>query len=218
MTSQLRSTTLSRQSEGTVTISSKTFLAPPILAWGVEAEIDYIIKSDESVSIQVKLTPTGSMPDTVPRIGLDLRLNKDLVAAKYHGLGPGESYPDKMMAQKMGVYESSVAELSYNYDVPQENGNRMGARVVKLTAETGFGLQSRRLDDKQPFSWSAGYHRPEALDAAKHPCDLIEENALLLRLDVATAGVGSAACGPGIGEDVQVKCQATSFAIELRRV
>ncbi|SMR53157.1 unnamed protein product [Zymoseptoria tritici ST99CH_1E4] len=218
MTSQLRSASISRQSESTVTISSTTYLAPPILDWGIEADISYTIRSNETVSIKARLNPVGSIPTTVPRIGLDLRLNEDLVAAKYHGLGPGESYPDKMMAQRVGIYESPVAQLSYNYDVPQENGNRMGARWVKLVDETGFGLQSRRVDVDQPFSWTASYHRPEMLDAAKHPCDLVEEDALLLRLDVATAGVGSAACGPGIGEDVQVKCQATSFAFELRRI
>jgi beta-galactosidase len=218
MTSQLRSTSLARESESTVTITSTTSLAPPILAWSIEAKIKYTIKSDETIAVQVKLTPTGSAPETVPRIGLDVHANKQLVAAKYHGLGPGESYPDKMMAQKLGVYQSSVADLSYNYDVPQENGNRMGARWVKVMDDAGFGLQSRRLDANQPFSWTASYHRPEVLDVAKHPCDLVEEDALLLKLDVATAGVGSAACGPGIGEDVRVKCQATSFAFELQKV
>ncbi|KXS99224.1 hypothetical protein AC578_6894 [Pseudocercospora eumusae] len=217
MTSQLRCARVNRIGPGEVEIECTTFLSPPVLDWGWTARITYRITASETLTINVKLEPSGKVPATVPRIGLDLRLNKTLVKADYVGLGPGESYPDKQAAQRMGVYTSKITDLSTEYDVPQENGNRMGASKVVFSDEDGLGLMTTRMDDNAKFSWAAGYHTPQALDKAKHPCDLVEEDVLLLRLDVATAGVGSGACGPGIAEEHQVKCQNTDFTFQLQK-
>lgn len=218
LTSQLRDVAINRISQDEVEVIATTFLSPPVLDWGYEARLTYHFTANETLSIKAKLTPLGKIPETLPRIGLDLRLSKTLVNADYVGLGPGESYPDKMAAQKMGRYSSAVADLPVSYDVPQENGTRMGARWVKLAEDGGLGLQVTRKDGEASFSWAAGYHTPHALDKARHPCDLTEEDALLLKLDIATAGVGSGACGPGIGKDVQVPCEATEFEFVMQKV
>ncbi|KAK5165557.1 Beta-galactosidase (Lactase) [Saxophila tyrrhenica] len=218
MTSQLRSLSIVRSSDDEVEIVSKLYLAPPILDWGMEASITYTIKSDESISIGAKLTPRGKAPANLPRIGLDLYLSKALTQSGYFGLGPGESYPDKRGAQKVDIHSSPVRDLHTSYDVPQENGNRMDARWVKLNGDGGPGLHATRLDQDKLFSWAASMYSAESLDATRHPCDLREENMLLLRLDGATGGVGSGACGPGVLERDQVKCEESSFAFRLRRV
>ncbi|KAI5366424.1 Putative Beta galactosidase small chain/ domain 5, glycoside hydrolase, family 2 [Septoria linicola] len=218
MTAQLRTSSVERVSAGEIEISVSVFMAPPILDWGFEARLVYRITAAETLAVKAEVTPTGKMPNTLPRVGLDLRLNKDLNAAFYHGLGPGESYPDKQAAQRMGVYTSEVAALSTEYEVPQENGNRMGARRVQFTNEDGTGLQATRVEDEDSFAWAAGYHSAHALDVARHPCDLVEDDALLVRLDVATAGVGTAACGPGILPKDEVKCEKYAFAFQLQKV
>lgn len=216
MTAQCRDCSIARIAADEVEVRTTLFLTPPVLDWGCDAQITYRVTAKESVDITVQLQPRGKVPSNVPRIGLDLRLNKKLSMAEYVGLGPGESYPDKMAAQKMGLYHSPVRDLSTSYDVPQENGNRMGAQRVRLLDEAGGpGLQVTRMGGDGNFAWAAGYHSPQALDAARHPCDLVEDEALLLRLDVATAGVGSGACGPGIAEDVQVKCEKVEFTFRL---
>lgn len=219
ITSQLRSTAMRRISPHTVEITSRAFLSPPILDWGFEATTVYLIAANESLSAHVSLMPTGKFPATLPRIGLDVRTTKTLTAVEYQGLGPGESYPDKQAAQKMGIYRSSVSSLVTPYEVPQENGNRMAASWIRLADAAGRGLVASRIDDgEQRFSWAAGHHAPDTLDKAAHPCDLVEEDAVLLRLDVATAGVGSGACGPGIAPDVQVKCDKVEFGFKVQRV
>ncbi|MCV5153381.1 beta-galactosidase small subunit, partial [Escherichia coli] len=48
-----------------------------------------------------------------------------------------------------------------------------------------------------------------------HPCDLVEEDATLLRLDAKVAGVGTAACGPGVREDLLVKVEEMKFSFVL---
>jgi len=68
------------------------------------------------------------------------------------------------------------------------------------------------------FQWAAGRHTAAALEAAKHPCDLVEEDATLLRLDAEGAGLGSATCGPGPAEEFEVGCRETGFRFLLERV
>jgi len=68
------------------------------------------------------------------------------------------------------------------------------------------------------LNWAAGWYGPEALDRARHPCDLVKEDAVLWRLDGAVSGVGSAACGPGIGEKYRVRCEEVHFGIQLESV
>ena len=138
----------------------------------------------------------------------------------FRSLGPGESYPDKAASQKVGIWSvSSVAYLQTPYDVPQENGNRLDTRWVKITnsRQQGRGIRVRRLctANSELFSFAASRHSAETIQTAKHPADLIEEDALLLRLDIKVAGVGTGACGPGVRPDFLVKCEKTQFAFEL---
>jgi beta-galactosidase len=232
LNSQLRSFSLQRISVSEVELVSRTYISPPILAWGFDATITYTVKGDGSLSVKVKLTPVGgkAIPDYLPRIGLDLRANTAFSNASWFGRGPGESYPDKNASQKIGIWNSVVKELGTGYEVPQENGNRMDTRWVKLSeAGHGCGVRATRLvldgegeavASQQAFAWQAGRYKDHVLEKARHPRDLVgqEEDVVLWRLDVATAGVGSAACGPGVGEKYRVKCEEVGFGFRLESV
>ncbi|KAF4958400.1 hypothetical protein FSARC_11034, partial [Fusarium sarcochroum] len=53
------------------------------------------------------------------------------------------------------------------------------------------------------------------IQAAKHPCDLVEEDAITLRLDAEISGVGTGACGPGVAERHTVKLREVAFSFKL---
>ena len=217
MTTQVRSMSLSRTDYGEIQIRSQTFLSPPILDWGIEADIIYQIRNNQALYVNAILTPTGKKPEHLPRIGLDVRVAPDLSTATYLGLGPGESYPDKQASQKIGLYRSSAKDLFTYYEVPQESGNRMEARSVRLLHEqTSTGLEIVRNHDT--FSWALNRYTPQAIEKAKHPIrsELKEDSALTLRLDVAVAGVGTGACGPDVLPEHRVECEEWDFEFELR--
>lgn len=225
--SQLRSFEVDTSNPDQAVLKVHTFITPPILAWGYECETEYTISSTGSLTIDVKkLKPTGFMPKHVPRAGFNFRLPKTLDQVKWFGLGPGESYPDKKDAQRTGIWGvESVSELQTPYEVPQENANRMDTRWVTLTDAHGAGVKAVRLPEPKkkggkatPFNWVASNHSIETLEAAAHPPDLVEEDATLLRLDYKVAGVGTAACGPGVREDLLVKCEEMSFGFVLESV
>ncbi|KAH8658465.1 family 2 glycosyl hydrolase [Xylariales sp. PMI_506] len=231
LTSQLRSYQIKEEpSSGSVEITSKTFLTPPILDWGFDATTKYTISATGTLTVAVDLHPTGYQPDHVPRVGLDIRLNRALGdgpgAVAWHGLGPGESYPDKAAAQRLGVWRlNNVADLHTPYDVPQEGGNRMGVRWVSIGGGSRRGIRAvagpsgdwSDSDDvaKAGFSFAAGRYSAATVQAAAHPCDLHEEDATLLRLDAKVAGVGTETCGPGVRQDLRVKVEDIRFSFVL---
>lgn len=216
LTSQLRSFNVKESADATV-VETTTFLSPPVLDWGWVVKTQYKVMNTGILDINVDLKPTGYFPEHVPRVGLDLRLNKDMSQVQWSGLGPGESYPDKKSAQKAGVWSvDDLSELHTPYEVPQENGNRMETSWVTVTEGQGHGLRAT-ASMKEGFSWRAGRHTDKVLETAKHPCDLIEEDASLLRLDAKVAGVGTGACGPQVREDLMVKTEEMSFAFTLAR-
>ena len=78
------------------------------------------------------------------------------------------------------------------------------------------GIRAIRIGDESFFDFAASHHSAQTIQNAKHPDDLVEDDATLLRLDAKVAGVGTAACGPGVREDLLVKCEEISFGFELR--
>ncbi|KAF7556049.1 hypothetical protein G7Z17_g1748 [Cylindrodendrum hubeiense] len=202
MTSQRRSFAFDNIEDG-LRITAKTFLSPPVLDWGWN----------------------WSYPEHVPRVGLNLRANRGLDKAQWFGLGPGEAYPDKRSAQRLGIWSvESVENLHTPYEVPQENGNRMDTRWLSLTDTHGMGLRAQMSVEPRSesrnwgctgFNWVASRYSAVTIEQARHPCDLVEEDATLLRLDAKVAGVGSAACGPGVKEKDLVHVQEVTFGFRL---
>jgi beta-galactosidase len=221
MTSQLRSFNVETLPNGDVQLTARQYLTPPILAWGYNAVVTYTVSgSDSSLTIQVHLQPSGPTPKTIPRVGLNLRLDDSLDNATWFGLGPGESYPDKMDAQKIGVYTATTGQLHTPYEVPQENGNRMETRWVRMIDRYGAGIQATAPRNPENgsrglFQWSAGRYSADAIEKANHPRDLIAEKSVLWRLDAASRGVGSGACGPAVMERFDLACQEMTFEFRL---
>lgn len=223
MTSQLRSwEVLPTNSEGVIEVITRTYLSPPILAWGFHAETTYSIYPNGSYAIKVKLQPTGPHPKTLPRIGLDVNLPKAFEEVAWFGPGSGESYPDKRRSQKLGIWSKTIPELQTRYEVPQENGNRMDTRWLTIQSHSRgikvTGGIAEEGTDVATFQWGASRHRAANLEAARHPCDLVEEDATLLKLNAEVAGVGSAACGPGVSKEFEVECRDIEFRFLLQPV
>lgn len=225
LTSQLRSIDITSSTDA-VEITTTTFIAAPVLSWGWNTTTKYSISSTGALSINVSLSPTGPAPTHVPRAGLNLGVPRDLQHVRWFGLGPGESYPDKRSAQRVGVWSvSSIADLHTHYDVPQEGGNRMGTRWVSMASSTHSGAPGIRVvaaDAKEwsdpslrEFNFAALAHDDIAVGKARHPCDLVEEPATVLRLDARVAGVGTGACGPAVREDLMVKTEELRFGFVL---
>ncbi|KAL4865079.1 hypothetical protein BDV12DRAFT_155556 [Aspergillus spectabilis] len=222
--SQLRSFNLSKTSESTIQLTTETFISPPILAWGFETKTSYTITGDGSITVYTAINPTGAKPTDLSRIGFDLLLNDRLDNVSWFGLGPGEAYPDKKTAQKVGVYNATTAQLHTPYEVPQEGGNRMETRWLRLDDSRGRGLRFTRTtindskregEEERLFQWVATRYSAETIEKTKHVNELVPERRVRVRLDVETCGVGTGACGPRTLEGYRVACGKREFGFKI---
>lgn len=281
--------------------------APPILSWSFHVKIVYTVFADWGnpsvpfkLQIHTELVPKGNHPPNLPRVGHNIQLAPAYDRVAWFGLGPGESYNDKCSSQQVGVWEKHVREMGTDYEVPQENGNRVGTRwcVVRSSDHSGEEEeeeegeqeeeQTRALGQKQEqqqearsknnskpiqeqkdhhtttkppkipslratfipqppspllpqhrsnpdpdpkaqtelFQFSTQVYSPSTLEKAAHPCDLIDliakpgtasvrRDGVLWRVDADVAGVGTAACGPGVYERDEVQCVARRWCLLL---
>ncbi|KAL4817884.1 glycosyl hydrolases family 2, TIM barrel domain-containing protein [Aspergillus spinulosporus] len=218
LTSSLRKISLNEVDESTLEIRTETYVSPPILAWGFEATTLYRITGDGALTVKAHIKPTGAKPVDVPRVGFDLILADELDNASWFGLGPGESYADKKRSQKMGIYSATTAELHTPYEVPQEGGNRMETRWLRLLDNRGRGICVTRDadgDEERAFQWVATRYSPESVERARHANELVPEKRVRVRLDVDSAGVGTGACGPRTLERYRVPCAERRFGFRI---
>ncbi|KAI1109952.1 beta-galactosidase [Nemania sp. NC0429] len=217
--------------------------APPVYSWSIDLDITYTFQANGSVSIRVKGEPKGeNRPRTLPRIGLAFELPSTWAGSAaeegakkekkkpitWYGRGPGESYADKKLSQRLGEYSvSSVDELWTDYEFPQEGGNRTDTRWVRFAhAESGAEVTARFVDDssspeegerRRLFDFSASHYRVPDVEAAKHPHELRRKKTenVVLRLDAAHHGLGSGSCGPKTRDEYALLTSPFEFEVVL---
>ena len=145
------------------------------------------------ISAQTKVRDTVSW---LPRFGLRMFVNNTFDRCRYFAYGPQESYVDKHLGSRKGVYESRVADLHEDYIFPQENGSHYDAEFVSLTN----GTQTLTAQSCRPFSFNASPYTREVLESCKHNYEITESGFTVLTLDYAMSGVGSNSCGPELPE------------------
>ena len=137
--------------------------------------------------------------DDLPRVGVRAFLPRRFGSVRWCGRGPHENYPDRNRAAVHGVWEAEPDRLPYV--LPQEFGLRTDTRWLELR-DPGRG-DVVRIDVLRPtsahlpsFHFSATHHTAEDMWASTHAADLQPRRQLVLHLDAAHRGVGTASCGP----------------------
>ncbi|KAI1173397.1 glycoside hydrolase family 2 protein [Nemania sp. FL0916] len=248
--SQTRSTSSwSEGDDGSVfTVHVKQRFAPPVFSWSIDLDVTYTFRGDGnngsgSVSIRVKGVPRGeNLPRTLPRIGLSFELpaswsgqsksksksnsESGVKPITWYGRGPGESYVDKKLSQRLGAYAvSSVDELWTDYEFPQEGGNRTDTRWVRFAnADSGETITARFSDlggggggGRELFDFNASHYRIPDVEAAKHPYELRRKKTenVVVRLDAAHHGLGSGSCGPRTRDEYALLTAPFDFEVVL---
>ncbi|KAI2631171.1 glycoside hydrolase family 2 protein [Xylaria nigripes] len=196
-------------------VQVKQRFAPPVFSWSIDLDITYTFHGHGSVSIRVKGVPNGeNLPRTLPRMGLSFELPRTWAGGSqgdgkpvitWYGRGPGESYADKKLSQRLGAYSvDSIDALWTDYEYPQEGGNRTDTRWVRF-ANSGSGeeIVAQFVDlasdgRRKLFDFNASHYRVLDVENAKHPYELRRRRTenVVVRLDAAHHGLGSGSCGP----------------------
>lgn len=179
-------------------------------------QLVYTILPDGQVSVQAGIVSYGEKI-VLPRLGYTLNLPERYNNVRWLGRGPGENYPDRKAGTPIGIYNLKVQDMVERYPFPMEMGNRMDTTWVALTDDDGVGLMVSS-DQDSSFNFSALPYTAQEIFNAPHPEELKPAGSTVLNVDVATLGLGGAACGPRpLDRDIPLS-GSTSFAFSLRPI
>lgn len=66
------------------------------------------------------------------RVGFTGMLNEGFENVEWFGRGPHESYVDRYVSARVGLHEGTIADQTFKYVRPQENGNKFDTRWMAL--------------------------------------------------------------------------------------
>lgn len=175
--------------------------------------LTYVIDGSGVLDLQAQVTPGGSQPLALPRIGLTMTLPAGLETFTWFGRGPHESYSDRKLGAKIGRYCGTVADQYVVYQMPQENGNKTEVRWATLTDETGNGW--RVAGGASLLDVSVHHFTAEDLTKAMHTYELPWRDEITLNVDYAQCGLGNASCGPGVLPQYLLAPTPVRFSVRL---
>jgi len=143
-----------------------------------------------------------------------LVIDPSLETLESNGRGPGENYADRRASALIGRFGGTVSGQHVPYIMPQENGHKTDVRWLRL-GEAGGGLQ---IAGAAPFEFNASHFTDHDLFAAKHTYELEPRSEVILHLDAAHRGVGSASVGQDTLPKYQLLEKEYRFAFRIAAV
>jgi beta-galactosidase len=188
-----------------------------VLADTIPAGIQHLqqrqVQADGSVVNRHRVVVPDSLAH-LPRIGVRFTLPRDFAQVRWFGRGPHENYPDRNASALRDVWARVPDESPYL--VPQEFGLRTECEWIEFVAR-----HSRvRIDALAPATlhFSAVHHTPLQLLQARDTTELMRTADLVVHLDVAHRGLGSASCGPDVLPTYEIPAGTYEFSYVVRRI
>jgi beta-galactosidase len=150
----------------------------------------------------------------LPRVGVRFVLPGSFTDLRWFGRGPHENYPDRAAGAMLGTWSGPPDEPPYL--VPQEFGLRTDTRWLECT-DPAIG-RTVRVEAVEPTSLhvSATRYTADDLFAAANAVELSARDQLVVHLDVAHRGLGTASCGPDVLARYRLPAGRFTFAYRLR--
>lgn len=187
---------------------------PPKPAAHFDCEYAYTVLGNGEVQVDTRVVPCEGLP-FLPRAGLQMHLPGGFEKFTWYGRGPHENYVDRNYGAPVDVYQGTVDDQFVPYVVPEENGNKTDVRWMTLTDDYGTGLQASA---DRLLEVSVHHYTPEDLTTARHPHELVRREDIILHLDYAQSGLGSASCGPGRLEKYRLQPVEMHYCVHLQPV
>ena len=149
--------------------------------------INYCIFGNGVIEVNYNLKARNGLPN-IPRVGMQMGIERIYDNIEWFGRGPFENYIDKRYGADVGVYDLPIKDFMESYVVPQENGNRTDVRWMYLSnPKTKDGLL---IIADSLLSMSAWPYTEENIQNAKHTNKLKDAGYITLNIDLIQMGVG----------------------------
>lgn len=148
--------------------------------------MSYNIFGTGDIVVECSYKPGAKKQPMMPRFGTELVLAPGLENIEWYGRGPHPTYIDRQF-EPVGVYRSTVDKEWIDYMRPQENGNKVDVRWVKLTNARGIGLMAVGAPT---LSVGAKHYSKADLEHAAYTFQMRRHAEIFLNLDWRQMGVG----------------------------
>lgn len=200
MQEHFRSLDIHKEQENVI-VEVKSLIAPPVFDFGMRCGYRYEITPHGQINFRLSGEKYGNYNDIIPKIGVEMGINKGYQNVKYYGRGPEENYGDSTYANIIDVYASTVNDMFVNYPFPQDNGNRQDTRWVSVTNHWGKGIF---VKPQNPINFSVWNYSQENIYEAQHINELEESDYVTLNLDYKMLGLGSNSWGSEVLDTFRV--------------
>uniref|UniRef100_UPI0007820881 glycoside hydrolase family 2 TIM barrel-domain containing protein n=1 Tax=Demequina pelophila TaxID=1638984 RepID=UPI0007820881 len=149
--------------------------------------VAYTVTAAGDVLVEAALSDSNRDGE-IPAVGMRMTLPGELDQVAWFGLGPHETWSDRSAGALVGRWSLGVEDMFFPYVQPQATGSRTDVRWMALTDESGAGLVVSALEDT--FAATALPFSEAAIEAARHPHDLVADGETHLTIDGAQQGLG----------------------------
>jgi len=149
-----------------------------------ECEVVYKVFGDGTIETTLNYDPVAELGD-MPEFGMMFKLDADYENLEWYGLGEAETYSDRKLGGKLGVYSNKVADNMAEYLLPQECGNKCDVRYAKVTDLKGRGM----IFFGDELSFNALPYTPHEIENAAHAFELPQVHYTVVRVAQAQMGV-----------------------------
>ena len=154
-----------------------------------QCRLSYEVDGDGRVKTTLSYDPVKELGD-MPEFGVMFKFDADYDHVKWYGLGPEETYADRMKGAKLGIYQNLVKDNMARYIIPQECGAKQEVRWASVTDRSGYGMLFEMDGQSGPMMFSALPWTPHEMENAKHPYELPEVHYTVVRAALGQMGVG----------------------------
>lgn len=149
-------------------------------------KVQYTVQPCGTIKVSYHLHPAAFLPE-IPAIGFIAELDNSMENLTWYGKGPHETYCDRQLGAKIGIYKGLVKDQLQPYLKPQESGNKVGVRWLEVTDNNNVGLKVKGLPELEvnviPYT-------PQELESAMHHHELPEKSKTVVYINLAQMGVG----------------------------
>ena len=147
--------------------------------------VEYEVFGDGTVRTTLAFDAVSGLCD-MPEFGMLFKFDADFDRVRWYGLGPEETYVDRLRGARLGIWEKKLSDCLAHYPRPQESGNHCGVRRLQVLDRKGRGIEF--FGDNLSVNvlpWT-----PHELENAAHEHELPPVHYTVVRPALQQMGVG----------------------------
>lgn len=181
------------QEDNSIIVQQEIITGPPVYDFNIEY-VRNLKFSGLKIEVEISYKPNSKKIPVLPRIGVDIKLDKSYREIEYDGYGPLENYSDFIAHASYDTYISNVDEYYSPHSMPQDGGNRLCSYMKLNSEDRKIEILGTNLNIK------CAKHSNSHIQNAKHLSDLTSDEKIYLEINDKVHAIGSNSWGSEVLE------------------